>query len=406
MHRRTTRSVLSVTAIAFMAVLVLAGCQLRGLFGLGTKHGTDTVSGKITIAGYPVQGVTVTAGSSSATTDSNGNYTIKGLSNGSYTVTPSKANYGFSPTSTSVKVGSSSGTSGIDFSAGPALPVPTSYTQNLPNESAPIFIKRVPLNVSFSPTITAAIVPSGPGPVKLGSCISVGGGGAEEFGSPGPERVTLVNSSGSIVTAPKIGFAVYNDLLSGTGCSLKVGSSTVGIDSLTQKPILELTAFWKLLSVQRYAANTSTTYSQTVTYGVTSTSTTTFSNTFNASLGVNIGAVQATLSDAFTATVTNTMSITKTTSTTNSYTVNPGNKEGVLAIWQLVYQVQAVRKATASEIAAGKDQFGNPVEYGYVAFTDPNFIDGSTDGIDSKDVAPLDIQQQSDIVPQMTLFAP
>ena len=99
----------------------------------------------------------------------------------------------------------------------------------------------------------------------------------------------------------------------------------------------KLIAFWKLLNVSRYAPNVTSTYSQTVTYGVTSTSTTAFTNTFNAQAGIDVKAFKATLSYTYSSEVTNSMSITTETSTTNSYTVDPGNKEGVLAIWQLVY---------------------------------------------------------------------
>jgi Carboxypeptidase regulatory-like domain len=90
------------------ALRIVLGCLTAGLLvlacknpavggggsseGSGDSGGSGTISGTITIASYPVQGVTVTIGSASATTDSSGNYTITGLANGSYTVTPSKTN--------------------------------------------------------------------------------------------------------------------------------------------------------------------------------------------------------------------------------------------------------------------------------------------------------------------------
>ena len=59
---------------------------------------TDTNSNSIA-------GVTISDGvGHTATTDSNGNYTIIGLVAGTYTVTPSKGGYTFSPTARSVTV--------------------------------------------------------------------------------------------------------------------------------------------------------------------------------------------------------------------------------------------------------------------------------------------------------------
>ena len=65
---------------------------------------TFTASGNITLGGNPMSGVTVAlsgSSSASATTDSNGNYSFTLNAGGSYTLTPSKANYVFSPVSVS-----------------------------------------------------------------------------------------------------------------------------------------------------------------------------------------------------------------------------------------------------------------------------------------------------------------
>jgi len=61
---------------------------------------TYSISG--TVSGAVVSGVAVTLGgasTASATTDTSGNYSFTGLSNGGYTVTPSKAGFTFTPTS-------------------------------------------------------------------------------------------------------------------------------------------------------------------------------------------------------------------------------------------------------------------------------------------------------------------
>lgn len=66
---------------------------------------TFSISGAV--SGAVAAGVTVSltgASTATATTDSSGNYTFSGLSNGSYTVTPSKSGFSFSPSSQSVTV--------------------------------------------------------------------------------------------------------------------------------------------------------------------------------------------------------------------------------------------------------------------------------------------------------------
>ncbi len=73
--------------------------------GGGTPPVTYTVSGTVTTsAGAGIAGVTVSAGSASATTGSTGAYTLTGLANGTYTLTPSLSGYTFSPTTRSVTV--------------------------------------------------------------------------------------------------------------------------------------------------------------------------------------------------------------------------------------------------------------------------------------------------------------
>ena len=82
---------------------------------------TYTVSGTITLSGGgALQGATVTAtgGSSSpsATTDSSGSYTITGLADGTYTLTPTLSGYAFTPATASVTV-SGADVTGQNFTA-------------------------------------------------------------------------------------------------------------------------------------------------------------------------------------------------------------------------------------------------------------------------------------------------
>jgi len=66
----------------------------------------NSVSGQVTDGGgQPFAGVTISSGSAgTATTDSNGAYTISGLAAGTHTLTPSKSGYTFSPASRTVTV--------------------------------------------------------------------------------------------------------------------------------------------------------------------------------------------------------------------------------------------------------------------------------------------------------------
>ncbi len=66
---------------------------------------TFTVSGTITTsAGAGINGVTVSNGSGSATTNASGAYTLSGVTNGTYTLTPSLSGYTFTPATRSVTV--------------------------------------------------------------------------------------------------------------------------------------------------------------------------------------------------------------------------------------------------------------------------------------------------------------
>jgi len=65
---------------------------------VGTQK-TYSISGTVTNAGDPLAGVEVTADGHADTTAADGTYTIAGLVAGTYTVTPSLAEYTFDPVS-------------------------------------------------------------------------------------------------------------------------------------------------------------------------------------------------------------------------------------------------------------------------------------------------------------------
>jgi hypothetical protein len=86
-----------------------------------TAPQTYTISGTVTSSGSGLSGVNMAlTGDSTAntTTDASGNYSFSGLSNGSYTVTPSKSGYTFNPTSIPVIISGADQT-GKDFTATP-----------------------------------------------------------------------------------------------------------------------------------------------------------------------------------------------------------------------------------------------------------------------------------------------
>ncbi|RRR73443.1 MAG: hypothetical protein EI684_08725 [Candidatus Viridilinea halotolerans] len=96
-------------------------CWGEDLFGQTTiprdplRVVTASVSGRVTLNNTGLAGVTISDGTRTAITDSNGNYTLSGLPAGSYTLTPTRSGYTFSPTSRNVTV--SGNLTGQNFTA-------------------------------------------------------------------------------------------------------------------------------------------------------------------------------------------------------------------------------------------------------------------------------------------------
>ncbi|HQQ47114.1 MAG TPA: hypothetical protein PK747_06865, partial [Acidobacteriota bacterium] len=85
--------------------VTISGANQTGKNFTATAAATYSISG--TVSGATASGVTMSltgAAAASTTTATDGTYTFSGLSNGTYTVTPSKSGYTFSPTSTSVTI--------------------------------------------------------------------------------------------------------------------------------------------------------------------------------------------------------------------------------------------------------------------------------------------------------------
>jgi hypothetical protein len=93
------------------------------ILAASTGGQTWSISGTITPASYG-SGATVTltgTSNGSTTADPSGNYSFSGLTNGSYTVTPTKAGFTFNPPSQGVTINNAN-QSGINFAAQPAPP--------------------------------------------------------------------------------------------------------------------------------------------------------------------------------------------------------------------------------------------------------------------------------------------
>jgi len=85
----------------------------------GAAPSTWSVSGTVTTGtGVGISGVTISTGAASTTTNSSGAYTLGGLANGTYTLTPNLSGYTFSPASSSVTI-SSANVSGKNFTGTP-----------------------------------------------------------------------------------------------------------------------------------------------------------------------------------------------------------------------------------------------------------------------------------------------
>jgi len=118
----------------------VSGANITGVNFIATpvQAITHSISGQVTSNGSGLSGVTMTlsgASSDNVLTDSSGNYTFTGLDNGSYTITPSRTGFTFSPTDNTQTV-SGADITAVNFTttAGPSaliVPCPPSGTTNV-----------------------------------------------------------------------------------------------------------------------------------------------------------------------------------------------------------------------------------------------------------------------------------
>jgi len=107
------------------ATVTVTGADVTGLAFTATAVPTYTLSGTITPAANGAGSIVSLGGSPSAVTsaDASGAYAFPGLPAGTYTVTPSRSGYVFTPASAPVTI-TSADITGIDFAAAPVPPPP------------------------------------------------------------------------------------------------------------------------------------------------------------------------------------------------------------------------------------------------------------------------------------------
>ncbi|MFV9507721.1 MAG: beta-sandwich domain-containing protein [Oscillochloridaceae bacterium umkhey_bin13] len=99
-----------------LSVSVSSNVSGQNFTGTSTQVATYSVRGRITTnTGAGLSGVTISDGTRTATTNSNGDYMLNGVPAGNYTLTPSLRGYNFSPPTLSLSVGTN--VSGQNFTA-------------------------------------------------------------------------------------------------------------------------------------------------------------------------------------------------------------------------------------------------------------------------------------------------
>ncbi len=86
------------------------------------------VTGRITVAGAPMSGASVSAGGTTVVTSADGSYALTGLTGGAFSVSAARSGYRFTPATRSVTVGPDQ--SAIDFAASPVYQIAGRITRN------------------------------------------------------------------------------------------------------------------------------------------------------------------------------------------------------------------------------------------------------------------------------------
>ena len=139
--------------VAVVGDYVYVGSVYGGLVILRFTSGPEppySISGRVTDgSGNPISGVTISDDPGhTATTDSNGNYIHSGLVAGTYTITPSKSGYIFSPASRAVSVPPDA--TGQDFT-GSSEPGPAPTVETLPPLPEPVTLNSATVQGRVNP---------------------------------------------------------------------------------------------------------------------------------------------------------------------------------------------------------------------------------------------------------------
>ncbi len=161
-HRRTYS--LAVFCALASVFLILYGCGDDDNGGGGPPIAAPySISGKVTLTGSGLTGVTMAlsgASSATTTTDNVGNYTFTGLDNGSYTVTPSKTGYTFNPTFSPQTV-SGANITAVNFIATSVQLGPYSISGHVEDDVSHVGVPNVTIELSNARSATTTTDASG-----------------------------------------------------------------------------------------------------------------------------------------------------------------------------------------------------------------------------------------------------
>lgn len=146
-------SVQTIKGVQYAFFVANAGSYVANYGGSATTY---TISGTLSGAGGSGASVSLTGSTSgNATANASGVYSFTGLGNGSYTVTPSKAGYAFSPTNRNVTINGANVT-GVNFTA-TGVPVVQIAPSTLTFASQTIGTSSAAQPVTLSNTGTASL---------------------------------------------------------------------------------------------------------------------------------------------------------------------------------------------------------------------------------------------------------
>ncbi len=198
--------------IAF-TILFITACA--GKNNISTP--TYSISGTVTLGGSALSGVTINltgAATASTTTDSSGNFSFTGRSNGTYTVTPSLTDYTFKPVSTVVVVSGASDTN-INFAA----TANTASTYSISGTVSGAVLSGVTVTLSGDTTGTAITDASGkysfPGIVDGSYTVTPSLTGGYTF-SPTNETISLNGADVTVTNFTETAVSTTTYSISGT----------------------------------------------------------------------------------------------------------------------------------------------------------------------------------------------